>query len=628
MFSLKSKIVILFLSLYIQCLLCQEAREYNFITYAGSTKGFTDGDADKATFWAPEGIAVDAQENIYITEYRTSIVRKINSKGQVSVLAGIPNTTGFKDGIGKEALFDRPHGVTVDAIGNVYVCDMKNHCIRKISPDGVVYTIAGVPTKKGTKNGSALSAMFNQPEGIVINSRGFIYVADTYNFSVREITPTGQVSTFAGKSGSRGYKDGNGEKARFNMPIGIGIDKNDVLYIVDAIYDGTDAGNNLIRKISTDGHVSTFAGKHGTLGNIDGSLHEALFNRPVGIAVANNGTVYVADTEADVIRKIDTLGYVRTIGGTYLEESFKDGIGEQAHFADPQAIAVNSKGELYIADTFNHRIRKGFLVNNKPIRVFILAGQSNMYGRGDGRKLSKEELSDLNMAKNQIVFANNKTYKGPLQLSEVEPFGRDKFGITLGFGPELFFGLALSKKYPDDQFLFIKRAVGGTSLYGAWNPDWSSDKAAITNESKVPKLYSDLMAYIKEILSQYQEHEYMIEAILWVQGEADSAVKKNGSKPADTYGDNLQNLIATTRRNLNKPKLPFIFFQVGSGEVVNGMLTAEKLLENVIMIRQNENINSTDYYEKHPPPLGHYNYNGMKKLGYRFAEEFIKNFGQ
>lgn len=346
--------------------LAQAQAQWRFETFAGSTPGFEDGQGKAAKLHSPEGIAIDAKGNLIVTEYRTSLVRRIDPQGNVTLLAGQPMKTGFANGPGLQALFDRPHGAAVDKQGNVYVCDMKNFLIRMIAPDGTVSTYAGKQRVSGTKDGVGTEAELSMPEAVVVDSRGNLFVTDTYNFTIRKIDRDRRVTTFAGMGGVAGYADGRGNAARFNKPIGLAIDAQDNLYVADADYDGKPNGNCLIRKIDRRGRVSTLAGIPGQAGHRDGPAKQALFDRAVGIAVAPDGTVFVADTEADLIRMIDTNGNVSTIGGQYLEEKRADGVGSEALFFDPQALVVGPAGELYITDTHNSRIVVGRRVNSQP----------------------------------------------------------------------------------------------------------------------------------------------------------------------------------------------------------------------------------------------------------------------
>jgi DNA-binding beta-propeller fold protein YncE len=333
--------------------------KYKFETYAGSVDGFLDGERTKALLRSPEGITMDNKGNLYITEYLSSIIRKIDSKGKVSILAGQPLKTGFADGKPSQSLINRPHGIAVDNKGNIFFCDMKNHLIRKVDSKGIVSTVAGEKGKFGVKDGMGKNAQFSQPEGVVIDSKGNLFIADTYNFTVRKIDKKGNVTTFSGLGGRKGYANGQGKKALFNMPIGIAIDKNDNLFVLDAIYDSSEQGNSVIRKIDPKGNVTTFAGVQGKNGHKDGKLREAIFNKPVGISVANDGTIFVADTEADLIRKIDINGNVTTIGGQYLIEKIQDGIGDKAAFFDPQSLVIAPNGDIFITDTLNNKIIVG-----------------------------------------------------------------------------------------------------------------------------------------------------------------------------------------------------------------------------------------------------------------------------
>lgn len=262
------------------------------------------------------------------------------------------------------------------------------------------------------------------------------------------------------------------------------------------------------------------------------------------------------------------------------------------------------------------------------IKVFLLAGQSNMDGRGDGSKLSKSERARLDVASDYIQFAYNREEIVPLQVTVPKDFIAKKFNLDLVFGPELFFGIGLSEAMPGQQFLFIKRSIGGTSLYGCWNPDWTEDKAAAMGELKQPRLYSDFVGYIREVLSDYDPAQYEICGMLWVQGEADTGDNpdKAGSKPADTYGDNLKNLIRSIRRDTGVAELPFLMLEVGNGGVVEGMQQAAASMSNVSFIPQSKDPDAPDYLPGYGPPTGHYNYQGMKRIGEQFARVFLNSY--
>ncbi len=263
---------------------------------------------------------------------------------------------------------------------------------------------------------------------------------------------------------------------------------------------------------------------------------------------------------------------------------------------------------------------------NKKIKVFFLAGQSNMDGRARARNLTPDDLKRLSKAQRNLTLYYNHLPPTPLQVSTPAKHTQKKFGAKKMFGPELFFGINMSEKYPNHKIVLIKRSKGGMSLYGAWNPNWSLDKAKVMKEDDDPKLYSDFIAYAKEVLSTMDTSQYELDGMLWVQGESDSGTKKNGTIPADTYKDNLKNLIQGVRKEFKKPDLPFMIFQVGHGKVVQAMKEIAKEDENVVLIPQSNDKNSEFYFEKNPRPLGHYKYKSMKKIGKLFFDYYEKYF--
>jgi sugar lactone lactonase YvrE len=312
-------------------------------TLAGSTAGYLDGDGVSAQFSSPLGIAVDVNKNIYVTDYGNNIIRKISANGIVSTLAG-SGTAGNGDGTGINAQFRAPVGIAVDGQGNVYVADNMNHRIRKITPDGVVTTLAG--SVSGYLDDTGALAKFTNPTGVAVDKLGNVYVTDQLNYRIRKITPGGVVSTFAG-SGAHGFQDGVGTAASFNIPAGITIDSKGNLFITDQL-------NHAIRKITPDGTVSTIAGNGGA-GFDDGIGASATFNNPMAIAVDSDGNLFVVDHLNHSIRTITPDGHVLTISGG--SPGFSDGDALTALFYYPYGIGRDSNGKLYIADRDNNRIR-------------------------------------------------------------------------------------------------------------------------------------------------------------------------------------------------------------------------------------------------------------------------------
>lgn len=318
-------------------------------TFAGSTaSGSADGTGSAASFNFPARVATDASGTIYVADQNNHEIRRITPAGVVTTLAG-SGVPGFTDGTGSAASFSSPNGVAVDASGNVYVADYNNNEIRKITPAGVVTTLAG-STTAGHADGTGSAASFNHPGGVTVDSSGNVYVADTQNYEIRKITPTGVVTTLAGSITS-GHADGTGSAASFGYPLDLAVDASGNIYVADY-------SNNEIRKVTPAGAVTTLAGSL-SLGSADGTGSAASFYNPTGVAVDTSGNVYVADTSNNEIRKITPAGVVTTLAGSTSPGS-ADGIGAAASFRYPFGVAADSSsGNLYVyvADAQNNEIR-------------------------------------------------------------------------------------------------------------------------------------------------------------------------------------------------------------------------------------------------------------------------------
>jgi sugar lactone lactonase YvrE len=401
----------------------------NVETLAGNAglTGSADGTGSAATFNQPQGITVDSSGNVYVSDTNNGTIRKVTQAGVVTTIAGEAGQTGSSDGSGSSARFNYPAGLGVDSSGNVYIADFDNDTVRMMTPGGAVTTIAGTAGVSGSANGQGTAAQFNHPLAVALDGSGNIYVIDTSNQTVREIAVGGSVSTLAGTAGIGGQANGSGAAAQFFYPAGIASTASGVLYVADtgnhliralasgsvsslagaagspgdangtgsaALFDyphgvatngsGTvviaDAGNNLIRVSTAAGVVTTLAGIGGIAGSANGTGTAASFNAPAGVAIDASGNVYVADTGNSTIRKIAPGGAVTTLAGVAGQTGSSDGTGAAATFNQPQGVAVDSSGNVYVADTNNDTIRK----ITSGGTVTTLAGSAGQTGSGNG----------------------------------------------------------------------------------------------------------------------------------------------------------------------------------------------------------------------------------------------------
>lgn len=332
---------------------------YMVSTFAGTgVKAWGDSPAKEATFSNPGGLAIDGSGNLYVTDSYADVVRKITPAGVVTTLAGSIGANGagyggYVDGTGAAAQFNFSNygngvsGIALDSSGNVYVADTGNNAIRKITPTGVVTTLAGGGAA-GYLDGTGTGASFNSPAGIAVDSSGNIFVVDTYNQVIREITPSGVVSTFAGTAGVTGSADGTGTAAQFAWPQGLAIDGSNNLYVADV-------NNHAVRKITPAGVVSTVASglggvyaitvdsagniwlsngsatltmitssgvitypagsPAGTTGHVDGTVAKATLSIAGGLVADASNNIYFADWNGYKIRKVSAAPYSYTVNG-------------------------------------------------------------------------------------------------------------------------------------------------------------------------------------------------------------------------------------------------------------------------------------------------------------------------
>ena len=308
-------------------------------TFAGSgAKGYKDGSGTIAEFNFPTGLAFDGAGNLFVSEEGNDDVRKITQDGVVSTIAG-NRIQGSDNGNGASASFWNPTGLAVDKTGNIFVTDYANNLIRKIDPLNNVTTFAG-QRAIGFNNGQGTAASFAGPTDIKIDASGSLYVSDFTNEAIRKITTDGVVSTFASIKLPIGSNI-------FNFPFGITFDKDNNLYATTYSFK--------VQKITSGGVVSVFAGS-GIRGTDDGAAGSASFYEMFSLASDKNGNIYV--TDSNLIRKITPSGQVTTLAGIETTVGSTDGSASIATFNHPIGIAIDKSGNIFVADTQNNLIRK------------------------------------------------------------------------------------------------------------------------------------------------------------------------------------------------------------------------------------------------------------------------------
>lgn len=401
----------------------------SFVTLAGDgTIGSADGSAPAAKFGFPLAFAYDRSGNLHVADTGNNVVRRISTTGEVVTVAGLPldRATGNVDGTGATARFVAPVSLASDGSGTIYVADRSAHCIRKITPTGVVTTVAGTPGVAGYLDGAGASAQFNQPCAIAfqapdtlfvadyanrvvrkiapdrtvstvgngarfdlplsltLDAAGNLYVVNALEHAVRKITPAGDVSVFAGDISTAGYLDGEGTNARFTWPRALARDSNDNLYVIETTGP---TGFSRIRKITPSGTVSTVI--HRSSGYADGDLSTAQLNSPSGLAVDPAGNLLVVDRLNQCLRRITPQGAVSTVAGLLDAPGDADGAGRAARFYYPFGIAIDATSKAYV--TSGTVIRQGSLASSptiitQPLSQTVNAGSSvtfNVTASGD-----------------------------------------------------------------------------------------------------------------------------------------------------------------------------------------------------------------------------------------------------
>ena len=374
--------------------------------------------ANKTEISLVDGIAVDKNGNIYIAMRDNNIISRVDTHGNMTRFAGT-GESGFSgdDGKATEAQLKIPAGLTFDKKGNLYIADRNNHRIRKVDTRGIITTVAGNGTAGFSGDGGkATQAQLNLPSGVAVDDKGNIYISDRSNNRVRVVDNKGTITTFAGNGGD-GYSGDSGPatKAQLSKPFGLALDKKGNLYIADR-------ENNRVRKVNPQGIITTVAGDGGFFFMGDnGPSYRASIAGPTGVVVDKNGILYIADRNNNRIRSVDTQGMIRTVAGTGQQDyNGESEIARDTNLYLPFGMALDQDGKILIIDRSHYRIRR---IDLRRGSIETVAGNGVKMFAGDGGPATGAKLSfphGIAVDKKGNVIISD---KGHYRIRRVSPDG-------------------------------------------------------------------------------------------------------------------------------------------------------------------------------------------------------------
>ena len=354
----------------------------------GGTSGLGDGGAATNAYLRPSGIAVDGFGNLLIADTDNNRIRKVDSSGIISTIAGngVPSYSG-DGGAAVNAGLNAPMRVALDSIGNLFISDFANSVIRKVNTNGIITTVAGPGTSGSPGDGGpATAAELGGPYGICLDSRNNLFITEYLNSRIRRVDTNGIITTVAG-TGTNGYSGdgGSATNAQVYYPFDLSVDAASRLLIADGV-------NDRVRRVDAGGVITTIAGGGSTqkLGD-GGTATNASLSTVMGIALDSSGNLFIADSYNNRVRKVDTSGIINTVAGTGIPGFFgDDGAGVNGVLFYPSGIAFDKRGNLFIADQMSNRIREVF-PNGQIVTV---AGRPSPGYSGDGGPATNARLNN------------------------------------------------------------------------------------------------------------------------------------------------------------------------------------------------------------------------------------------
>ncbi len=447
--------------------------------------------ATEAAISLVDGVTVAPNGDIYIAQRDHNIVTRVDAKGMIHTVAGT-GKSGFSGdgGPATKALLKMPAGLHFDKAGNLYIADRENNRVRKIDSKGIITTVAGNGTAGFSGDGGpATKASISLPSGVVTDSKGNLYLSDRSNNRIRKVDSQGKISTYAG-NGNEGYFGDNGPalKATLDKPFGLAMDPKDNLYIADR-------GNNRIRKVTPNGIITTAGGDGGFyfIGD-NGPAYRASFAGPTGVALDSKGNLYIADNYNNRIRVIDNLGMIRTFAGTGTQEYNGDSeVARETNLRKPFAIAIDQNDNLIIADRSHYRIRR---IDPQGSKVETVAGDGIKLFGGDGGPATGARLNFphgiLVDDKDNVIFSD----KAHFRIRQISPdgiistiAGNGRRGNIGDGGPALeasVYPTYLAKNKKGE--IYFMSPSGFVSIVRKFTPGGNIDLALSTGDKKYQKV--------------------------------------------------------------------------------------------------------------------------------------------
>ncbi|MCX6396057.1 MAG: PxKF domain-containing protein [Propionibacteriales bacterium] len=349
-----------------------------FVAGTGTAGAPTAGPATSSNLFNPYGVAVDGSGNVYIADTVNNRVEKVTPGGQLSVIAGTGDTGAPTEGPATSSNLDLPIGVAVDGSGNVYIADYGNNRVEQVTPGGQLSVIAGTSSQGAPTAGPATSSNLNSPAGVAVDGSGNVYIADQGNHRVEQVTPGGQLSVIAGTGVAGAPTAGPATSSNLDNPTGVVVDGTGNVYIADG-------RNNQVEKVTPGGQLSVIAGTGAAGAPTAGPATSSNLRTPFGVAVDGSGNVYIADTSNHRVEKVTPGGQLSVIAGTGAAGAPTAGPATSSNLSYPTGVAVDGTGNVYIADFGNHRVEK--LVAPPPATIYAFGLQQPL--NADGSSIVK-----------------------------------------------------------------------------------------------------------------------------------------------------------------------------------------------------------------------------------------------